>query len=152
MNILKRVWNNLRASFWFSPSLITVVSIVLALVLNEVDFAASEHWLIRWPRLFGVGANGARGMLIMIAGSTMTVVGVTFSVVLMTLVLASSQYTSRIMRNFMNDRVTQVVCGLFTGIFAYCLIVLRTIRGGEDSGFAEPSPYRFNKLALARVY
>lgn len=134
MNILKRVWNTLRASFWFVPSLIGAVSIVLALALNEVDLAASEHWLSRWPRLFGVGAEGARGMLIMIAGSTMTVVGVTFSVVLMTLALASSQYTSRIMRNFMNDRITQVVCGLFTGIFAYCLIVLRTIRGGEDGG------------------
>ena len=88
-----------------------------------------------WPRLFGAGAAGARGMLATIAGSMMTVVGVTFSMTLMTLALASSQYTSRILRNFMRDRVTQVVLGIFAGIFTYCLIVLRTIRGGDEGGF-----------------
>jgi len=110
-------------------------SIVLAVALIGVDFTGSEQWLARWPRLFGVGADGARGMLSTIAGSMMTVVGVTFSMVLMTLALASSQYTSRILRNFMSDRVTQIVLGVFAGIFIYCLIVLRTIRGGEDGVF-----------------
>jgi uncharacterized membrane protein len=65
----------------------------------------------------------------------MTVVGVTFSMILVTLALASSQYTSRILRNFMRDRVTQVVLGTFAGIFTYCLIVLRTIRSGDADGF-----------------
>jgi len=64
-----------------------------------------------------------------------TVVGVTFSMTLVTLALASSQYTSRILRNFMRDRVTQVVLGIFAGIFTYCLIVLRTIRGAVDGVF-----------------
>src|SRR5690606_4740192 len=53
---------------------------------------------------------------------------------LVTLALASSQYTSRILRNFMGDRVTQVVLGVFSGIFAYCLIILRTIRSGAEDG------------------
>ena len=91
--------------------------------------------MARWPRVFGAGAAGARGMLSTIAGSMMTVVGVTFSMTLVTLALASSQYTSRILRNFMRDRVTQVVLGIFAGIFTYCLIVLRTIRGGDEGGF-----------------
>jgi uncharacterized membrane protein len=50
---------------------------------------------------------------------------------LLALVLASGQYTSRILRNFMRSRVTQLTLGIFAGIFVYCLIVLRTIRGGE---------------------
>ena len=135
MNKLKQIWSNLRSSFWFVPSLIVAVSIALAVALIGVDFTGIEQWLARWPRLFVVGADGARGMLSTIAGSMMTVVGVTFSMVLMTLALASSQYTSRILRNFMSDRVTQVVLGIFAGIFTYCLIVLRTIRSGEDGVF-----------------
>ncbi len=126
MNKLKQIWSHLRSSFWFVPSLIVAVSIALAVALIGADFTESEQWLARWPRLFGVGADGARGTLSTIAGSMMTVVGVTFSMVLMTLALASSQYTSRILRNFMRDRVTQVVLGIFAGIFTYCLIVLRT--------------------------
>jgi len=71
-------------------------------------------------------------MMSTIAGSMMTVVGVTFSMILVVLALASSQYTSRILRNFMRSRITQIVLGIFAGIFTYCLIVLRTIRSGDS--------------------
>lgn len=135
MNKLKHLWSNLRASFWFLPALIVAFSTALAVGLIEADSSGSQDWMADWPRLFGAGAAGARGMLATIAGSMMTVVGVTFSMTLVTLALASSQYTSRILRNFMSDRVTQVVLGIFAGIFTYCLIVLRTIRGGDEGGF-----------------
>ncbi|MFO7649736.1 MAG: DUF2254 domain-containing protein [bacterium] len=148
MNRLKRFWSNLRSSFWFVPSLIIAVSIVLAVALVEVDATVSEQWLTRWPRLFGAGAAGARGVLSTIAGSMMTVVGVTFSMTLMTLALASSQYTSRILRNFMRDRVTQVALGIFAGIFIYCLIALRTIRAGDEGKFV-PSLAVFLGVVLA---
>ena len=118
------------------PSLIVTGSIVLAVALIDMDFTGSEQWFARWPRLFGVGASGARGMLSTIAGSMMTVVGVTFSMVLMTLALASSQYTSRILRNFIGDRITQVrTWRIRRYFFTYCLIVLRTICSGEDGVF-----------------
>ncbi len=106
-------------------------SVILATTLIEIDSAWGDRWLAQWPRLFGVGAEGARQMLSTLAGSMMSVMGVTFSMILVALARASSQYTSRILRNFMRSRVTQVTLGIFAGIFAYCLIVLRTIRGGE---------------------
>lgn len=135
MNGLKHLWSSLRASFWFVPTLLVALSIALALALTEADSTGNAQWQARWPRLFGANAAGARGMLSTIAGSMMTVVGITFSMTLVTLALASSQYTSRILRNFMRDRVTQVVLGIFAGIFTYSLIVLRTIRGGDEGGF-----------------
>ena len=85
MNRLKQLWSNLRSGFWFTPSLIVVVSIVVAVALIEVDSAGMDRWLGRWPRLFGAGAEGARGMMSTIAGSMMTVVGVTFSMILVVL-------------------------------------------------------------------
>jgi len=135
MSKLKQLWSHLLASFWFVPSLIVAFSTVLAVGLIEVDSSGSQDWMDHWPRLFGAGAAGARGMLATIAGSMTTVVGVTFSMTLVALTLASSLYTSRVLRNFMSDRVTQVVLGIFAGIFTYCLIVLRTIRGGDGSEF-----------------
>ena len=132
MNRLELIWSHLRGSFWFLPSLIFAASIVIAVVLIDADTGHGRELIENWPRLFGSRAAGARGMLSTIAGSMMTVVGVTFSMTLVTLALASSQYTSRILRNFMADRITQVVLGVFGGIFIYCLIVLRTIRGGEE--------------------
>ena len=135
MDKFKHLWSNLRSNFWFMPSLIVLVSIALAVVLIQADSAGSDRWLAQWPRLFGASAEGARGMMTTIAGSMMTVLGVTFSMILVVLTLASSQYTSRILRNFMRSRVTQVVLGIFAGIFTYSLIVLRTIRSGNEGAF-----------------
>jgi uncharacterized membrane protein len=109
-----------------------MVNIAFAVALIETDSAGSDRWLAHWPRLFGVGSVGARDMLSTLAGSMMSVMGITFSMTLVALALASSQYTSRILRSFMGSRVTQVTLGIFAGIFVYCLIVLRTIRGSDD--------------------
>ncbi|MFZ1767587.1 MAG: DUF2254 family protein, partial [Caldilinea sp.] len=117
------------------PSLIVLFSIALAVALIEADSVVRDLLPAQWSRLFGAGAEGARGMMSTIAGSMMTVVGVTFSMILVVLALASSQYTSRILRNFMRSGVTQIVLGIFAGIFTYCLLVLRTIRSGDEGAF-----------------
>ena len=85
-----------------------------------------------WQPLLNAGAEGARGMLTAIASSMITVAGVAFSITIVTLSLASTQYTPRILRNFMRDRANQFVLGVFVAIFTYCLVVLRTIRGGSE--------------------
>lgn len=148
MNKLRQFWSDLRSSFWFMPSLMVAVNIILAIVLIEADSAGLNQWLSQWPRLFGVGAEGARQMLATLAGSMITVMGITFSMTLLALVLASGQYTSRILRNFMRNSITQATLGVFASIFAYCLIVLRTIRGGGVDEFV-PSLAVFFALVMS---
>lgn len=149
MNKLIEFWDNLRSSFWFMPSLMVAGNIAFAVVVIEADSAGSDRWLRQWPRLFGTGAEGARQMLSTLAGSMMTVLGITFSMTLLALVLASSQYTSRILRNFMRSRITQFTLGVFAGIFTYCLIVLRTIRGGDGIDVFVPSLAVFFAFVMA---
>ncbi len=133
MSKLRLIWSNLVGSFWLVPSLIFAAATAMAILLISLDTGEVRGWMREWPHLFGAKAEGARGMLSTIAGSMMTVVGVTFSMTLVTLALASNQFSSRIIRNFMRDRVMQVALGTFAGIFIYCLIVLRTIRGGDEA-------------------
>ena len=64
-----------------------------------------------------------------------TVAGVAFSIVIVALTLASSQFGPRLLRNFMKDRVNQFVLGSFVATFIYCLLVMRTIQPGEDTSF-----------------
>jgi uncharacterized membrane protein len=135
MNKLKQLWSNFRSSLWFVPVLMVIASAVLALVFIEVDGRTNQELLAQYPRIFGAGADGSRGMLSSIAGSMITVAGLTFSLTIVAMAQASSQYTSRILRNFMRDRSNQFVMGFFVGIFVYCLIVLRTIRGGDEGRF-----------------
>lgn len=123
------------------------VGIASVLIAVDVNFA---HVVERWPLLSGAGAAGSRGLLAAVASSMITVAGVVFSITLVALSLTSSQYTSRVVRNFMRDRVNQVVLGMFVGIFAYCLVVLRTIRGGDEGAFV-PSLAVLTGLSLAFV-
>jgi uncharacterized membrane protein len=126
--------DDVRHSLWFIPAVCTVVAGAGALVLiwlaSATDIEAEEL-----PLLFGAGADGARAMLQAIAGSIITVAGVIFSVTIIALQQTSTQYSPRVLRNFMSDRGNQLVLGVFVGTFTYSLLVLRSIKaenGGEE--------------------
>ena len=135
MQKLRNFWFALRSSLWFVPGLMIAGSIGLALLFIDLESTVKREWLLNYPRLFGLGADGSRGMLTAIASSMLTVAALAFSMTLAALAQASAQYSPRILRNFMRDRINQFVLGYFVSVFAYCLIVLRTIRGAEELTF-----------------
>jgi uncharacterized membrane protein len=135
MGKILQLWTDLRSSLWLVPAVLVLLSIVLAMGMIEMDQTYDAELRGKYPRLFAAEAEGSRAMLSAIAGSMITVTGVVFSITIVALTLASTQYTPRILRTFMRDRANQVVLGVFVGIFAYCLIVLRTISGGNDGQF-----------------
>ena len=142
---------SLRSSFWFLPALIVLSSLVLAPALVALDRALGDGPGERWPLLFAVDADGARELMSTIAGSMITVAGVVFSITIAALVQAASQYTSRVLRNFMRDRGNQVVLGVFLAVFAYCLAVLRTITTNGDEGAFVPQVAVTTGVVLALV-
>jgi len=111
----------------------------LTLLKIDVHYLAPMKLGQRFPELFGAGAEAARQMLSMIAGAAMGVAGISFSITVVVLCLASSQYSPRVLRNFIRDWRSQMVLGGFLGTFAYCLVVLKTIRGESEFAFIPPS-------------
>src|SRR5690606_11250439 len=96
--------------------------------------------------------DGARGVLSVIAGGLVTVTGVVFSVTIVALQLASSQFTPRLLRNFTADRTNQAVLGVFIGTFTYSLLVLRAIRSeGPDEPVFVPRVAATVAVALVLV-
>jgi uncharacterized membrane protein len=124
MGRLRASWQNLLAGFWLIPGAVAVAFAAFAFLLIELDRATDGSGFG-----FGGDAGAAREILSTIAGSVITVAGITFSLTLVVLTLISSQFTPRALRGFLGDRVNQVVAGSFVGIFLYCLLVLRTVRG-----------------------
>ena len=150
MRLAPRVWRRLTGSLWFVPGVLVSVMTVLGVSLVEVDARVSPDLGAEWPRLFGAGAEGARALLATVATSMVTIAGVAFSITLVALAQASTQYTSRVLRNYMSDRTNQVILGSFVGIFAYCLVVLRTVRGGDGAEFV-PAVAVFGGVGLGFV-
>ncbi|HEY0971661.1 MAG TPA: DUF2254 domain-containing protein [Gemmatimonadales bacterium] len=124
---LALTWAAVRDSLWFVPSVSAVAGLVLAILVVRIPTPAAEG-LFADARLFGGGAEGARGMLSAIASGLITTTGVVFSITIVAIQQASSQFTPRVLGSFMADRVNQAVLGVFIGTFTYTLLVLRTIR------------------------
>ncbi len=78
--------------------------------------------------VFSGGPDAARSVLSAIASSLITVTSLTFSLTVVTLQLASSQYSPRLLRTFSRDRVVQVTLAMFLSTFTFALTVLRSVR------------------------
>ena len=130
---LLKLWEGARASYWFIPSLMTIGAVALSYALVQVD-ARATGLTERLGWIYSGGPEGARAVLSVVAGSVMSTAGVTFSITIAALSLASGQFGPRILHNFMRDTGNQVVLGTFIATFIYCLLVLRTVRGGESVG------------------
>lgn len=132
---ISRIWDRLHSSFWFLPSVMAISAMATAILLILLDSleAARLGWIDAWTYAFG--PESARAILSAIAGSMITVAGVTFSMTMLTLQLASSQFGPRMLRNFMRDRGNQIVLGTFLSTFVYCLLVLASVRGSGNFSF-----------------
>jgi uncharacterized membrane protein len=78
-----------------------------------------------------------------------TVASLIFSITMLSLQLASSQFGPRTLGNFMRDRSNQIVLGTFIATFLYCLFVLRSVRGVEGSSFVPHLAVGFGVLMAA---
>ncbi|MBE9191876.1 DUF2254 domain-containing protein [Gloeocapsopsis crepidinum LEGE 06123] len=136
---IAKFWNSLQSSYLFLPAVIVVIAIALALTILTLDRAGYYGPLEKWGWMYTGGTDGARAVLSAIAGSVITVAGTAFSITIVALQLAASNFGPRLLRNFMQDVGNQVVLGTFIGTFIYCLLVLRTVRGeGDDYTFFVP--------------
>lgn len=117
--------------FWVVPAAWCLVVVGLGLLLPYVELT----WLVdRVPLLFPGGIDGARTVLSTIAGAMISVTGLVFSITMVVLQLASSQYSPRVLRTFLEDRLTQHTLGAFAASFVYALTVLRSVDGRVEEG------------------
>jgi len=121
-------WYTLRSSFWLVPAVMAAAAIVLSFLTIALDEMVRERFASGPMGMYKGGADGARTLLSTIAGSMITIAGVTFSITIVSLALASSQFGSRLLKNFIRDTGNQVVLGTFIATFIYCLLILRTVK------------------------
>ncbi len=138
-----------RTRLWPIPTIGVVVALFLGLAVPELDSAIDDDlpaWMNGW--LFGGDADAARSLLGAISSSLITVTALTFSLTVVTLQLASSQFSPRLLRTFTRDQFVQVTLALFLATFTYALTVLRAVRGAGDDGGFELVP----KLAVTLAF
>ena len=135
MTRLRAWWDYLRGTYWAVPSAMAAAAVGLSVAMIQLDEATTATMLERWSWVYTGGPEGARAVLSTIAASMITVAGVTFSITIVALTLASQQFGPRLLKNFLRDLGNQIVLGTFVSTYLYCLLVLRTVRGSDAEEF-----------------
>ena len=131
---LRRLADRLGSSYWFLPTVMACLAVLLAGAMIWLDSRIGTAWMDDVSFLHAARPSGARQVLSTIGGSMIGVAGTVFSVTIAAVVYASGQYGPRLLTNFMKDRGNQVTLGTFIATFLYCLLVLRTIRSADEGG------------------
>ncbi|PRY10058.1 DUF2254 domain-containing protein [Kineococcus rhizosphaerae] len=124
-----------RTRLWPVPVAGVVLALVAGVLLPLLDARVDENLPDPIADLvFGGGAGAARTVLDAVASSLITVTSLTFSLTVVTLQLASSQFSPRLLRTFTQDRFVHATLAVFLATFTYALTVLRTVRSPDDAG------------------
>jgi uncharacterized membrane protein len=138
---LLKIRDALTDSFWFLPALMALLATGAALGSIAIDHAVGSAWVHGMDWVWSGGAEGARGVLSVVAGSIMTVISIVFSLTITALAQTSSHFGPRVLRNFTSDRGVQFTLGTFIATFVYCLLVLRTVRSEHSIEASSFVPY-----------
>jgi len=124
--LLREALYAFRGGFLLRPFGIAVALGLGGLALSTLEQLRPELSALAPTLLFpsGLDPQLAQTLLSDIATSIMTVVSIVFAILLMTLTLASTQFSPRILISFVRDKVTQWTLGMFLGTFSYCIAVL----------------------------
>ncbi|MHA7262319.1 DUF2254 domain-containing protein [Arthrobacter sp. TMN-37] len=147
--------DSLRTQLWPVPLLALGVALLLGQFLPVLDRALQDRGPLPLSGLlFSGGPEAARSLMETIAGSLVTVTSLTFSLTVVTLQLASSQFSPRLLRTFTRDRFVHSTLALFLATLVFALTVLRSIRTETetDPGFVPEISVTFAfVLAVASV-
>jgi uncharacterized membrane protein len=139
-NKLKTRWRLFTQSILYLPVIFVVGAVLLFLLTSRLDDLYYQKITLDVPYLtsliFAGSSDAARSILSTIAAGWATILGVAFSVTLITLQLSITKYTSHLVSRFEGDKINQFTLGWFIAVVTYALLVLKTIRTSDGVGGA----------------
>lgn len=120
---MKRVSSRVRESLFFIPSLVLILFVGLAALAIWIDTEFGSLFL-DVPVVLSVTVSGGRAIATTVAGATITVAAIVFSITALSAQMAASQYSPRTVGDFFDDPFQQTIIGLVVGTFTYSLLIL----------------------------
>lgn len=113
---------SLTSSLAFLPTVFAVLAVAAAALLLWIEPDSGPL-----AALFPGDDDSARSILATIAGSTITLAGLVFSITMLVLQLSSSQYSPTVLRTFLSDRWSHFTLATFVATFTFAVVVLRGV-------------------------
>lgn len=128
----------LRESLFTLPVVMVILCAAGALAALWADANFGDA-IENWP-ILGTTVAGGRAIATTVAGATITVAAIVFSITALSTQMAANQYSPRVVGGFFEDPIQQMIIGLVVGTFTYCLLVLASLSSAIiDGSAATPS-------------
>ena len=133
---LRQLLDGLLHRLLFVP----ILAMVLAIGLSQLTILIDDHLgSSQLPQVLQTTIDNARSILSSIAGGLITAITLLLSLIMVTVQLASSQFSPRALRNWFGDRTLQFVIGMVLGTTVFCLLILRQTRSFSDATAVVPN-------------
>lgn len=134
----ERIWVNIRDSFWFLPSLYSILSVIMVIITSLLDI-----WLVpmvkeNLPGVLFAGTSVAQTLYGALITSILTMTTISFSTIMVVLTTYTTQFSPRTLQDFMRSRVTQHVLGVYSFGFVFALINLLLLGSDKSKGLLSP--------------
>ncbi|MBM0206950.1 DUF2254 domain-containing protein [Micromonospora sp. STR1s_5] len=141
------IWDYLRTSLWFVPALMMLIAVLLlwAGMAWDAKLGTSGGQQAPWW-VYVSKPDAARDVLSTVLSSMIGMASLVFSITMVVLTLAASQFGPRLVRNFMASPHTQFVLGTFVMTIVYCVLALSSV--GRRQG-SDVLPFSIVTIALA---
>lgn len=132
---LKKLYIRIVNSIGFFPALISVLFFVAAFIVLYIDQTALgtsfKQDIVPWIVL--KSTDTARDVLTTIIAGSVSLLVLSFSMVMVVLSQAASTYSPKVISGIISSKANQTVLGVYIGTVIYDLIILMTIRSYEAS-------------------
>jgi uncharacterized membrane protein len=116
-------------ALWVLPSVAGLLALAAGYAVSQIKVTAGSA--LNWLAFQGT-ADDARALLITGSSTVVTVIALVLGLTVVALQLSSTQFSPRLLRNFLRDRATQVVLSTFIATFVYSAAGLFTV--GLEAG------------------
>lgn len=128
-NRLYNIWDNLKTGLWFVPFLLIGLFCILAIYLPFLEPYLKE---MEWITVLEIRSEqAASGTLTSIGSSIIPALTFLLSISVMVLAISANNFGSQILREFVDNRLTQIVIGYFGGLYFFCLYTSTRISGNS---------------------
>jgi len=139
---VQSIYLSIISSIAFYPALLSIFFFLLSLVMLSLETSEITNFLIDRANFLVISdADTARSILGTLIGGILSLMVFSFSMVMILLNQASSNFSPRLLPGLISDKSNQLVLGIYLGTIIYNIIVLISIVSDSDK-------YTINGLSI----
>lgn len=131
--MFKKLINKIKSSIWLYPTMYSFFALLLVAVVTVIDRLYAEEIGQYIHSFFYTNTDLAESVLSIVAASFITIATFTFSTTMIVLTMYSSQFTPRVVENFLNNQTTMKSFGVFLSGFIYAVTSLLFIDANAEN-------------------